>query len=95
MAVYADVSAFPVLNARRLPSSEPYIRVVGIGRACSIKDNKQDPDIIQGFCQLEILIRKTALTKPTNLSFLLAFYHIFDSCSLGPAVAVSVSFFSG
>jgi hypothetical protein len=69
--------------------------VVGIERACSIKDNKQDPDVIQGFCQLEILIRKTALTNPTNLSLLLAFYHIFDSCPLGLAVAASISFFSG
>jgi hypothetical protein len=64
----------------------------------SIKADKQDPDVIQGFCQLEICLRKTALTNPHNsqlpVGFLLAFYHFLIVVFSGWLLYTKEAFFS-
>jgi hypothetical protein len=68
----------------------------------SVKADKQDPDVIPGFCQLEICLRKTALTDRHNsqlpVGFLLALYHfliiVFSRWLLYTTEAF-FSFFSG
>jgi hypothetical protein len=52
--VNGGASASLVLCVWHSYSSGRLIRRWGIGHVRSTKDGKQDPDVIQGFCQLEI-----------------------------------------